>query len=87
MSFEKILDFKIKLENNNSKEWFVENKHDYEVIKQDVISFTSLIINGIRNFDNEITNINPKDCLFRINRDIRFSNNKMPYKTNLGIFF
>jgi uncharacterized protein (TIGR02453 family) len=47
---------------------------------------TEVLINEIRKFDPEISVMNPKDCMFRIFRDVRFSNDKRPYKTNFGVF-
>jgi len=50
------------------------------------ITFTGMMINEIRKFDDELPLLNPKDCVFRIFRDVRFSNDKSPYKTNYGSY-
>jgi len=40
----------------------------------------------VQSFDSTVVGITSKDCMFRINRDVRFSNDKSPYKTNIGGF-
>ena len=51
-----------------------------------MIFLTDVLINEIKKFDPQIAGTNPKDCMFRIFRDVRFSKNKEPYKTNFGSF-
>src|ERR1043166_6861207 len=72
------------LKKNNNKEWFEANRKKYEAAKED---FASLVQNVIDKFcvtDTTLSSITEKKCLFRINRDIRFSKDKSPYKTNFG---
>lgn len=78
------LDFLKKLKKNNNKEWFDANRATYEVAKQDFVEYTSSLIKGIASFDDEFAaaGIEAKKCVSRINRDIRFSKDKTPYKTN-----
>jgi uncharacterized protein (TIGR02453 family) len=71
---------------NNNRDWFQANKKSYEAAKASVASFMKVVLNEIQTFDKSIIGIDPKDCIFRINRDIRFSNDKSPYKTNIGGF-
>ncbi len=78
--------FLTELRLNNNKEWFDENRHRYEESRKKVLFLTDMIINEIKNFDPEIGNITAKDCVFRIFRDVRFSNDKTPYKINMGSF-
>lgn len=74
------------LEKNNHKEWFDENRKRYEKeIKNPFKAFIGDLILAIQKFDPEIM-IKPKDAIFRINRDIRFSKNKQPYKNNVAAF-
>lgn len=73
------------LTNNNNKIWFDENKPLYINAKNDILLFTEKILQIIKKIDNTISEDNPKNCIFRINRDVRFSNNKSPYKTNFGM--
>ncbi len=81
-----ILDFLKNLEKNNNREWFQANKGMYEEAKKDFELFLDGIIPEIAKFDDNMKFIAGKDCIFRIFRDIRFSNDKTPYKTNFGAF-
>ena len=81
-----VFDFLSAIKNNNYREWFQENKKTYEACKQSFIHTVELLISGISQFDKSIAGLLPKDCIFRINRDIRFSKDKSPYKTNFGAF-
>lgn len=71
---------------NNNREWFQENRTTYESCKLNIIHAVELLIHEISSFDQSISGVLPKKSIFRINRDIRFSNNKLPYKTNFGAF-
>jgi uncharacterized protein (TIGR02453 family) len=81
-----ILDFLNDLEANNTREWFDNNRDRYDNTRKKFLSFTSFLISEIRQFDNEIPALAPKDCVFRIFRDVRFSNDKRPFKSNYGCF-
>lgn len=76
-----------QLKLNNSKEWMDANRKSYEAAKADHEQFVTAIIQGISSFDPELGDLTAKQCTFRLNRDIRFSENKAPYKTNFGAFF
>jgi uncharacterized protein (TIGR02453 family) len=81
-----ILNFLSELERNNNREWFDKNRETYKETRNMFLGFTEMLINEISVFDNEIPIHNPKDCMFRIFRDVRFSKDKRPYKTNYGSF-
>lgn len=81
-----LFDFLKELRENNSREWFNENKKRYEESKEQILFFTELMIQEIHKFDADVPLIDPKDCLFRIFRDVRFSHDKSPYKTHFGSF-
>lgn len=81
-----LIDFLIHLRENNYKEWFHENKSTYQRVRKEYEQFVALIIAQIAQFDDSVKYLTPKDCIFRINRDIRFSKDKSPYKTNFGAF-
>ncbi len=67
---------------NNNRDWFLENKKRYEnSVKKPFAAFVAEMIERARTEDPEIA-IEPKHAIFRINRDIRFSKDKTPYKTN-----
>lgn len=75
-----------ELKLNNNKSWFDENRKTYEAAKQDFAAFVDTVIRQFGKKDPSIAHLKAKDCMFRINRDIRFSKNKTPYKTNFGAF-
>lgn len=83
---QEVLNFLSELKENNNKEWFDLNRDRYQECRKKVLFLTELIIHEAGKFDPEIGIQNPKDCLFRIFRDVRFSNDKTPYKTNMGSF-
>lgn len=79
---EDYLDFFKELAANNHKDWFHENKKRYEVsVKEPFKSFVQDIIDRTTAVDNRFAG-EAKDAIFRINRDIRFSKDKTPYKLN-----
>ena len=71
---------------NNNKQWFDANRARYRVLRTRVEELTAELIDGIGTFDAEVRGLKPKDCIFRINRDTRFSNDKSPYKTHFSAF-
>ncbi len=79
-----ILRFLTQLELNNNKDWFSLNKDHYEHAKEQMLLLSDMFINEIKQFDGAIASTYSKDCLFRINRDVRFSPDKRPYKNHLG---
>lgn len=72
------------LKKNNNKPWFDANRGKYEDAKKDFGEFIQSVIDRHSKNDGSIKELKAKDCLFRINRDIRFSKDKTPYKTNMG---
>lgn len=72
------------LKKNNNREWFLSNKSNYDNARSNFLSFVEDILRGIQKKDPTIADIEPKQCVFRMNRDVRFSKNKEPYKTNFG---
>ncbi len=75
-----------ELKRNNNKPWFDENRKRYEAAKENFALFIDDVIRGLSKKDVAIAHIKARDCLFRINRDVRFSKNKQPYKTNFGAY-
>lgn len=84
MDFKRLILFLTKLKVNNNKEWFDEHRSEYEWLRKEWIDFTGVLIKGIGIFDPPVLQLEPKSCIFRINKDIRFSKDKSPYKTNFG---
>ncbi|PSJ72524.1 TIGR02453 family protein [Sphingobacteriales bacterium UPWRP_1] len=81
------LEFLRLLKENNNREWFQANKSLYEAAKADVTALVTTVIEKVAAFDDSIGHLQAKDCLFRIYRDVRFSPDKSPYKTNMGAYF
>jgi|WetSurMetagenome_2_1015567.scaffolds.fasta_scaffold223826_1 uncharacterized protein (TIGR02453 family) len=74
------------LSRNNNKDWFGLNRSRYEVAKSNFELFVQEIIDGIATEDKILKGLDAKTCMFRINRDIRFSHDKSIYKTHFGAF-
>ena len=83
---EKVMQFLSELSENNNREWFQQNKTWYDESREKVLFLTDVLISEIGKFDASVRGLRPQDCMFRIFRDVRFSNDKRPYKTNFGSF-
>ncbi len=81
-------DFIRELVDNNNRDWFAQNKPRYEEAKLDIYGLIRPLIKELAAIDPQFSaDTDPKKCLMRIYRDIRFSPNKAPYKKNYGIAF
>ncbi|MGD9977119.1 MAG: DUF2461 domain-containing protein [Bacteroidales bacterium] len=78
--------FLSELKDNNDREWFQENKKRYTDSVESFKHFINALIVGIQEIDNSLGSLTPEECIFRIYRDVRFSANKEPYKTNFGAY-
>jgi len=81
---ESILSFLRSLARNNNREWFNDNKKIYQESLEHFREFASQLLNGIVQFDPSLAGLVPKDAIFRIYKDVRFSKDKSPYKTHFG---
>lgn len=72
------------LKKNNNKPWFDTNRKSYENARTDFASLVESIIAATSKFDASVADLKAKECMFRINRDVRFSKDKSPYKSNMG---
>ncbi|HAA14303.1 MAG TPA: TIGR02453 family protein [Cytophagales bacterium] len=86
MHFASALDFLADLQENNHKEWFDANRKTYEAARDEFKVTLKHILADLARKEEEMAGLEPKDVMFRINRDIRFSKNKNPYKNNMGAF-
>jgi len=77
------LEFLGGLERNNNKPWFEAQRPAYEAARETFEEFVADLIQGINKFD-DLGSVTAKECIFRINRDVRFSRDKSPYKTTLS---
>ena len=80
------LKFLKDLKKNNNKPWFDAHRKEYEAAKKDFEQMIQAVIDRHGKTDKTISHLKAKDCLFHINRDIRFSKDKTPYKTNMGAY-
>ncbi len=75
------------LSKNNNREWFEKNRKVYEAAKADYLELVGKILTELQKKDASLEGLEPKQCIFRINRDVRFSKDKSPYKLNMGASF
>ncbi len=82
------LDFLESVAQNNNREWFAAHKGEYEAARANVLELVESLLPEISTIDPLVSaTADPKKCVMRIYRDVRFSKNKDPYKTNFGIWF
>jgi uncharacterized protein (TIGR02453 family) len=84
MKMENILKFLKSLSKNNNREWFEKNKPKYLDAKILFEDFVEAFHAELLKFDESLAGLNPRKLAFRIYRDVRFSKDKRPYKTNMG---
>lgn len=78
------LQFLDELSKHNNKAWFDAHRNQYDAARQNFQDFIQELIDRFSAYDADLEGLTAKSCMFRINRDVRFSKNKQPYKTNLG---
>jgi len=81
-----VIDFLRELRLNNNRQWFNANKERYLEAKAFAEQLCEQLIAVITSFDPRAALLTPADCMYRIYRDTRFSADKTPYKTHIGIF-
>ncbi|MFZ5941650.1 MAG: DUF2461 domain-containing protein [Bacteroidota bacterium] len=81
-----ILEFLADLKINNNREWFHANKDRYQVALAEFTTLTGEVLTLLKKADLRLDGLDPKDAIFRIYKDIRFSQDKTPYKTHFGAF-
>ena len=80
------LQFLDDLKANNNRDWFLENKKRYEAFKKDYQQLVADLLDAMKPMDPSLEMLEVKNCTFRINRDIRFSKDKSPYKSHIGVW-
>jgi uncharacterized protein (TIGR02453 family) len=80
------LQFLDDLKANNNRDWFLENKKRYEGVKKEYQQLVADLLDVMKPMDPSLEMLEVKNCTFRINRDIRFSKDKTPYKSHLGVW-
>lgn len=81
-----LLDYMVRLDANNNREWFQAHRGEWEVVKRKIHTLAEGLIAGIASFDPSVAGLRVQDCTYRIARDIRFSNDKRPYKDWIGVY-
>ena len=84
MQANELVNFLQELAENNNKSWFEAQRPRYQALRQDFTTLVSVVIAGVAVVDPSMQDVAPADCIFRINRDVRFSRDKSPYKTQFG---
>ncbi len=79
-----LIQFLGELSENNNRAWFVMNKPRYDILRLEFLELVTKLIPAVCKFDPEVANCNPRKALFRINRDMRFSRDKSPYKSTFS---
>ena len=82
----RVIEFLQNLASNNNKIWFDAHKDEYLLAKKVFEDFTEQLIAKVEAFDPSVKGLKVKDCTYRIYRDLRFSPDKTPYKTHMGVY-
>lgn len=82
----RIFDFLEQVKRNNTREWMAEHKDEYMAVKDLRDEIAQQFINEISTIDPEAAGMPVNNCVYRLMRDTRFSTDKSPYKTHIGIF-
>jgi uncharacterized protein (TIGR02453 family) len=80
------LDFLNQIKSNNNRDWFLNNRPSYMKSRENFEVFVQKLIDQIIEFEPIMKGLEVKSCVYRFNRDIRFSNDKSLYKTHFGAF-
>ena len=84
MHLRDLTQFLTELSENNNRPWFLMNKPRSDILRAEFLDVVTELIRELGKFDPLVADCNPKKALFRINRDIRFSNDRSPYKTRFS---
>lgn len=80
------LKFLDDLKKNNNRDWFQSQKVRYDSYKKEYYQLVQDFLDNMKSKDESLRNLEVKNCVFRVNRDIRFTKDKSPYKTQMGIW-
>lgn len=84
MNTRELVNYLQGLAENNNRAWFVMNKPSYDILRAEFVALVGEVIAGTAAFDKPVKGQDAKKALFRINRDIRFTKDKSPYKTHFS---
>lgn len=86
MDAKAIFEFLVDLKFNNNRNWFQQNNDRYQSARTEFEQFVDALIPRLKQTDDNIDVTSSRECMFRIYRDVRFSRDKEPYKTNFGAY-
>lgn len=86
MDFPALTAFLAGLAENNRREWFEAHRPEYQALRDQFTAFVGEVIERTADFDDRVRWKDPRECLFRIYRDVRFSSDKSPYKTTFSAY-
>ncbi|MFC2384065.1 MAG: DUF2461 domain-containing protein [Hoylesella saccharolytica] len=86
MEAKRILQYLTDLSAHNNRTWYQEHKDEYLACRASFEQGVAKALTAISLFDPEIAHLQVKDCVYRFNRDTRFSPDKSPYKNHLGAY-
>jgi uncharacterized protein (TIGR02453 family) len=84
MNVTALVSFLRELAENNTKLWFDAHREQYQALRQEFTHLVGEVIAGVGAVDTAVAELAPAECIFRINRDVRFSRDKSPYKTQFS---
>ncbi len=79
-----LLQFLKELNENNNRPWFLHNKPQYDILREEFVALVGEVGAQVAKFDKDLGSIEPKKAVFRIYRDVRFAKDKSPYKNHIG---
>jgi len=84
MNTRELVNYLQGLAENNNRAWFVMNKPSYDILRAEFTELVGRVIAATAKFDPAVAGQDAKKAQFRINRDVRFSKDKSPYKSNFS---
>ena len=84
MNVRELVNYLQGLKENNNRAWFVMNKPSYDILRAEFTQLVAQLIDDVAAFDPPVAGQDPRKAQFRINRDIRFSKDKSPYKSSFS---
>jgi uncharacterized protein (TIGR02453 family) len=84
MNTRRLVTFLAGLKAHNRKSWFESHRAEYEALRAEFEELVQEIILRVARFEPEVGDVTPRECIYRIYRDVRFAKDKSPYKTNFG---
>ena len=84
---QQVLDFLRDIKENNNVEWMHANRSRYEKARDTFKALSQEILTRMQAIDPQLHGLEVKNCIFRFNRDTRFSLDKAPYKRHFGVYY